>query len=272
MTTIALKKAQLANGLTLPYAEAGYPAGAPVVFVHAVTESWASFETVLSRLPVSLHGYAPTQRGHGEADRPPGGYRPEDFASDLVEFMDAAGIDRAVLVGTASGGVTARIVAGSHPDRVAGLVLIGAPATLTDNPRLSGMAEAAEALRDPLDRAAVEPFRTGLVSRPVPEEHLDRMVEESLKAPARVWQETLRGLLETDLRATLGGILVPTLVIWGDQDELIPHSDQETIVETIHGAQLVVYEDHGHMVHWEDPDRVITDLSRFVAGLGQAGP
>lgn len=268
MTTIEFKKAELPNGLTLPYAEAGYSGGTAVVFVHAVTESWASFETVLRRLPAALHGYAPTQRGHGEADRPPSGYGPWDFAADLVAFMDVAGIDRAVLVGTSSGGVTARIVAGSHPDRVAGLVLSGVPVNLADKPGVADIAKAVDALRDPLDRAAVEPFMTGLVNRPMPTEFREKMIEESLKAPADVWKETMRGLLDNDLRATLAGILVPTLVIWGDRDGFVPRADQEAIIEAVHGAQLTVYEGTGHLVHWEESDRFVADIARFAAALG----
>lgn len=150
MTVISLKSAQVREGLTLPYGEAGYPSGTPVVFVHGLADSWWSFEPLLRRLPASLHGYAPTQRGHGDADRPPDGYAPEDFASDLVDFLDAVDIRRALLVGSSSGGVPARMVAGSHPDRIAGLVLIGVPGTLEDKPTVMAMRETVQGLSDPV--------------------------------------------------------------------------------------------------------------------------
>ncbi|MCX4821202.1 alpha/beta hydrolase [Streptomyces sp. NBC_01142] len=271
MTTISLKAAPLREGLTLPYAEAGYPGGTPVVFVHSFADSWWSFEPLLRRLPPSLHGYAPSQRGHGDADRPPDGYRPEDFASDLVAFLDAVGIGRTVLVGSSSGGVPARIVAGSHPDRISGLVLLGVPATLADKPAVAGMGEAVQRLSDPIDREFVEDFMGAMVSRPVARGLIETMIDENLKVPARVWKETVRGLLEADLTSTLAGILVPTLVIWGDQDDYLPRSDQEVILDAIHGARLLTYEGVGHVVHWEQPDRVITDLVEFVARTEPAG-
>ncbi|NUK32875.1 alpha/beta hydrolase [Streptomyces lunaelactis] len=272
MTTISLKTAPLREGLTLPYAEAGYPGGTPVVFVHAIADSWWTFEHLLRRLPVSLHGYAPTQRGHGDADRPPDGYRPEDFAADLVAFLDTVGLERALLVGTSSGGVPARIVAGSHPDRISGLVLIGVPATLADKPAMTRIWKTVQGLSDPVPREFVEDLMTGMVARPVARGLIETMIDESLKVPAHVWRETLRGLLEADLPATLAGILVPTLVIWGDQDDFLPRSDQQAILDAIHGARLVTYEGAGHVVHWEQPERVIADLVDFAAHTAPASP
>ncbi|MGW1500220.1 alpha/beta fold hydrolase [Streptomyces mirabilis] len=267
MTVISLKSAQVREGLTLPYAEAGYPGGTPVVFVHGLGDSWWAFEPLLRRLPAALRGYAPTQRGHGDADRPSEGYTPEDYAADLVAFLNAVDIDRAVLVASSSGGVPARMVAGSHPDRISGLVLIGVPGTLEDKPAVTGMREAVEGLSDPVSREFVEEFVSGTVDRPVARGLVETMIDENLKVPAYVWQETLRGLLDTDLRATLAGILVPTLVIWGDQDDLLPRGDQQTILDAIHGSRLIAYEGVGHDVHWEQPDRVVADLAAFVAHL-----
>lgn len=268
MTVISLKSAQVREGLTLPYAEAGYPSGTPVVFVHGLGDSWWAFEPLLRRLPAALRGYAPTQRGHGDADRPPEGYTPEDYAADLVAFLDAVDIDRAVLVASSSGGVAARMVAGSHPDRISGLVLIGVPGTLEDKPAVTGIREAVEELSDPVPREFVEEFVSGAADRPVARGLVETMIDENLKVPAYVWQETLRGLLDTDLRTSLAGILVPTLVIWGDQDGLLPRGDQQTILDAIHGSRLIAYEGAGHDVHWEQPDRVVADLAAFVAHLG----
>ncbi|MFF3615496.1 alpha/beta fold hydrolase [Streptomyces sp. NPDC002580] len=271
MTVISLKSAQVREGLTLPYAEAGYPGGTPVVLVHGLGDSWWSFEPLLRRFPASLHGYAPTQRGHGDADRPPEGYAPEDFAADLVAFLDAVDIPRAILVGASSGGVAARIVAGSHPDRIAGLVLLGVPGTLADKPAASGLRKALEGLSDPVPRPFVEDFLSGTAARPIARGFIETMVEESLKLPAHVWKETAAGLLDTDLAATLAGILVPTLVIWGDQDEYLPREDQQVILDAVHGAGFLVYEGAGHVVHWEQPERVVADIAAFAARLAHPG-
>jgi pimeloyl-ACP methyl ester carboxylesterase len=271
VTVISLKSAQLREGPTLPYAEAGYPSGTPVVFVHGLADSWWSFEPLLRRLPASLHGYAPTQRGHGDADRPPEGYAPDDFAADLVSFLDAVDVSRAILVGASSGGVPARIVAGGYPDRIAGLVLLGVPGTLADKPVVAAMGKSLENLSDPVPRAFVEDFMAGTAARPIARGFIETMIEENLKLPAHVWQETGRGLLDADLGATLGGILVPTLVIWGEQDEFLPRDDQQTILDAVHGAEFLAYEDTGHVVHWEQPERVVADIAAFAARIEHPG-
>ena len=64
------KAIALSTGVTLPYVEQGDPDGVPVILLHGVTDSWRSFEPVLPHLPPSIHAFALTQRGHGDADRP----------------------------------------------------------------------------------------------------------------------------------------------------------------------------------------------------------
>src|SRR5215218_9009180 len=75
----AMSSVRLATGVTLPYVEQGDPTGVPVVLLHGITDSWRSYEPVLPYLPDSIHAFAPTQRGHGDSDRPATGYRFEDF-------------------------------------------------------------------------------------------------------------------------------------------------------------------------------------------------
>ncbi|MFK0214624.1 alpha/beta fold hydrolase [Streptomyces sp. NPDC090298] len=266
MAAVAVNSAVLGAGRpTLPYAETGRPGGVPLLLVHGYLDSWWTFEPLLRLLPPGLHAYAPTQRGHGDADKPAEGYLPEDFADDLVAFMDGIGMERAVLVGGSSGGVQARLVAGRRPDRVAGLVLLGVPATLADKPAARELWETVRELRDPVDPATAEALVGGLTARPLGRGFLKTVVDETLKAPAHVWRETLRGLLETDLPSTLTGILVPTLVVWGDRDPVLTREDQQTILDAIPDSRLVVYEGVGHVAYWEAPDRVARDLTAFLA-------
>ncbi|KQX49610.1 MULTISPECIES: alpha/beta hydrolase [unclassified Streptomyces] len=120
-------------------------------------------------------------------------------------------------------------------------------------------------LEDPVSRELAERFVSGLTEAPVGRGFLETVVEESLKAPAYVWRETLRGLLETDLRATLAGILVPTLVVRGDRDPVLTPEDQQTMLDAVPGARLIVHEGAGHVVHWERPARVARDIAAFTA-------
>jgi pimeloyl-ACP methyl ester carboxylesterase len=106
-------------------------------------------------LPDSLHAFALTQRGHGDASRPAAGYRLEDFAGDVESFMDAVGLESAMLVGHSMGGAIAQRFAIDRPERVRGLVLLGAFATLRGNARKAGGRDGRGARRP--DRSRVRP-------------------------------------------------------------------------------------------------------------------
>lgn len=266
MGAVEVRTAVTASGLTIPYAETGEPHAEPVVFVHAFVESWRYFEGVLRRLPASVHGYAPTQRGHGGADTPANSYRLEDFAADIVEFMDAVGVGRAVLVGSSSGGLIAQLVAGGNAERVSALVLISSPASLGDKPVVAEMWEEISALEDPLDAAFVEEFVRSTAPEAVPDDVMDLLIEESLKTPAHVWRATLRGLLDADVRASRAQITAPTLLISGSGDAFVS-DDQQVLLDEIQDARLETYDGVGHGVHLAQPGRVVDDIVGFVADV-----
>jgi non-heme chloroperoxidase len=266
-TPRAIKRATLPSSLELPYVEQGDESGVPVVFLHAYADSWRSFELLLGQLSTSIHAYAPSQRGHGDAGRLASGYSVEDFASDLGAFMDVLGLDRAVLVASSSASFTVQRFAVDNPRRTLGLVLIGAPWSLREKAIGSKLSEAVFALRDPVDPAFVRDFVESTVLAPVSPAFLEAMVGESLEVRAHVWKATLRGLLEAVPPAETGTIVAPTLIVWGERDAFVSRADQERLVAAIPGSQLVIYEGTGHVVHWEQPERVAADLAAFVQPL-----
>ena len=253
------------EGLSLPYVEQGDPAGVPVVLLHAFADSWRSFERLLPHLPRSIHAFAVTQRGHGDADRPASGYGVEEFTADVAAFMDAVGLDAAVIVASSSAGFTARRFAADHPPRTLGIVLLGAPYSLRDKPAASELLDAVSELGDPIDPGFVREFVESTVFRPLPPAFLETLVGESLKVPARVWEATFRGLLDAEPTDT--GVTAPTLILWGDRDEFLPRSDQEALATAIAGSRLVTYEGTGHVVHWEQPERVAADIVALAKRL-----
>jgi len=263
-----IQSVKLPRGVKLPYVEQGDPSGVPVVLLHAIADSWRSFESVLSELPEYIHAFALTQRGHGDASRPASGYHSHDFAADLVAFMDALHLEAAIVVGGSSGGFIARRFAIDHPERTLGLVFLGSPALLRDKPGVQEMWDSTiSELKDPISPDLVREFAEGTLTRPVPQSFLETIVEENLKVPARVWRATFEGLLEDDSLEELHKITAPTLIVWGDQDAILPRSDQETLAAAIPGSRLLDYPGAGHAFYWEDPGRVASDLAFFVAEL-----
>ena len=244
-----------------------------MVLLHGVTDSWRSFELVLPRLPESVHAFAVSQRGHGDSDRPASGYRPGDLAADLEAFVDDLDLDPAIIVGHSMGSYAAQRFAMDHPERVLGLVLEGSFTNWRDNAAVAGFwEEALSTLEDPIDPEFMREFQESPL---VPRAFLETVVREGLKVPARVWREAWKALLEADHSGELGKIEAPTLMVWGDQDEIIPRSEQDALAAAIAGSRLVIYPGIEHSPHWEAPERFAQDLVSFiedVAGRAKGEP
>ncbi|HEV8420308.1 MAG TPA: alpha/beta hydrolase, partial [Actinomycetota bacterium] len=249
----------------LQYVEQGDASGTPLILLHGIADSWRSFELVLPHLPASIHAFAVTQRGHGDASRPEIGYRPDDFAADLAAFMDVLHLEAAVIAGGSSGGFIARRFAIDHPERTLGLVFLGSPLALRGKPGVQEMWDSTMSkLTDPIGPGFVRKFAESTLAQPVPPAFLETIVQENLKVPARVWKATMEGLLEDDSSDALDRITAPTLIIWGDQDSILTRSDQEALAEAIVDSRLVVYPGAGHACYWEEPGRVASDLAAFI--------
>jgi non-heme chloroperoxidase len=256
--------APLSTGVRLRYAEQGHLAGHPIILLHGYTDSWFSFSQVLPALATTYHVYALDQRGHGDSTRPEHGYTMPDFAADVVAFLDAQDLPRATLVGHSMGSFIAQQVALAAPDRVARLVLVGSAAS----PRNAGMlelAQAIDALGDPVPAEFVRDFQVSTTYQPQPDEFLDRVIAESLKLPAPVWRMALAGLLAAHSTSRLDQIHVPTLVLWGDQDTVFSQADQDALMAGLRDATLKVYLETGHALHWERPTQFVRDLEDFIA-------
>jgi non-heme chloroperoxidase len=259
------KYVELPNHVRIPYLEKGDPTGVPLILLHGIADSCHTFELLLPCLPECIHTFAFTQRGHGDASRPESGYRTSDFEADLVMFMDILHIEKAVIAGASSGGFTARRFAINHPERTLGLVLLGSPSTLRDNPSVQASVESAiSKLTDPVDPEFVRGFIKSTIFRPVPKVFFEMIIKQHFKVPARVWKETSEGLFEEEFPGEINRIKSPALIIWGDQDTILPKSGQEALSKAIEHSRLVVYPGAGHMLYWDEPGRVASDLAAFI--------
>ena len=263
--------AHLSTGLRVHYAEQGDREGEAFVFLHGYVDSWFSYSRMLPLLSPEYHAFAPDQRGHGGSDKPQCCYTADDYAADVDAFMKAVGIEKATLVGDSSGGLIAQRVALDYPRRVSRLVLVGSPTTLVNNEAVRGFGKEMLALEDPISPEFVREFVLGTIHHPVPEEFLERVVSESLKVPARVWRDYYEGVVLTvDDTARLHEIDVPTLILWGEQDNLLPREEQERRAAAIPNATLLVYPETGHLAHWVRPEWVVRDLEAFLRGTPAA--
>ena len=266
--TLAVKSVLLPGDVTLPYVEQGDPSGTPLLLLHGITDSWRSFEPLLPYLPRSLRVFAISQRGHGDATRPVGGYAPNDFAADMSAFIQALHLGPVVVAGHSMGATVAQRFALDYPELTRGLALIGSFVEYPSNPVIAEYCDTVVSrLDNPIPPAVAREFQESTLARPIPPALLKSFVQESLKVPARVWKAAFQGLLDHEVANELRRITAPTLMLWGDRDGFVPRTDQDMLLSAIKGARLTVYAGAGHALHWEEPARVAADLQRFVQSL-----
>lgn len=123
-------------------------------------------------------------------------------------------------------------------------------------------------LTDPVDSGFVREFAASTLAQPISQAFFETIVQENLKVPSFVWRATFEGLMEDNSFGELHMIKSPTLIIWGDQDAILPRTDQEALAAAIPGSRLMVYPSARHVFYWEEPDCVASDLVAFVPNAG----
>jgi pimeloyl-ACP methyl ester carboxylesterase len=229
--------------------------GVPVVMLHGYTDSASSFDLLVERLPDWVEPYPLTHREHGEA----GG---------VAAFMDAVGLEEAVILGHSAGSYTAQRFAVDHPERTLGVVLLGAFRSCHDHPGLRELWEAVTAMGDAIAPEFAAEFQHSTIQRPVPTAFLEMVIAESRALPAAEWRAGLQAMMRAPIPTRLGTITAPTLIVWGQRDAICSRADQHALVAAIPGAELVIYEGTGHAPHWELPVRVAADLAAFTLRAG----
>jgi pimeloyl-ACP methyl ester carboxylesterase len=251
---------RLPSGIRLHYIEQGPASGPAILLLHGYTDSSGSWGLVMPLLPPEMRVVALDQRGHGFSDRPEGAYTVDDFATDALEAMDALQIASATVVGHSMGSFVARRVAERAPDRVSHLLLLGSAPT-ADNAAVREVLQAVNALKDPVDPAFVREFQLSTAAKPVPPDFMAARIVNSQNMPAHVWKSALGSLVGYRPSAA---ITCPTLVIGGDADSVFSKEEQAALAREIPGAVLDLEPGIGHALNWEDPDRFVASLLRFL--------
>lgn len=263
------------NGLTVHYKTGG--SGSPaLVLLHGFGASLFTWRELFAAPSPMGRLYAFDRPAFGLTERQlPGAYSPDDQVALTLAMLDQWGLERAVLVGSSAGGTVALRFALRHPDRVSGLILIG-PAVYTGGGTptliqpLLGVPQVERvglfALRHILPRSDsllgvgwLEP------SRATP------AVMEGYKKPLRAhdWDRALWAFIRASrpftAEARLGEIRVPTLVVSGDQDRVVPVAESVRLSQRLPNAALALIPDCGHLPHEECPEAFIARISVFLA-------
>jgi 3-oxoadipate enol-lactonase len=255
-------------GVRIAYEVRG--SGPPVVLVHGLGYARWGWEPVVPALADEFTVLTFDNRGIGASDVPEGPYSVRVMAGDVVAVLDAAGIDRAHLVGTSLGGMAAQEVAIGWPERVDRLVLActtpgGGKAFPLPDRTLRLMAEAATLAPEVALRRFVE---NALADRTVTQrpDLVQRIYEKRVESPPDPsgWQAQAAAGAAHDAFSRLHEIRAPTLILHGADDGVVDQRNAVILERAIPNARLLLFPDAGHLFFWEKPERFVEAVRDFL--------
>jgi pimeloyl-ACP methyl ester carboxylesterase len=204
---------------------------------------------------------------------PDGDYSVDRYAAFMRAFLDRMGVSKCVLVGNSFGGHVALATALADPVRVERLVLIDsagypmAPASIPLGFRIARIPLLNQFARVTLPRSIVAASVRnvyGDAARVTPEV-IDRYYELTLREGNRTALGERIKHIETDVvTSQIPNVKVPTLILWGGRDRLIPLDAGKRFANDIAGSRLIVFDDLGHVPQEEDPARTLAAARDFL--------
>lgn len=232
----------------------------PVVLIHGAGGTHLTWPAQVRRMD-GQRLYAPDLPGHGRSEGL-GKHTVSEYGHDILEFMDAAALRAAVIIGHSLGGAIALALALDHPERVQGLGLVGSAPKLEVAPAiLAGLSDPA-GFRHVVHLIAENSYAPGSDPR------LKELGEQRMA-------ETRSAVLHGDFIASsafdaahdLQRIRVPTLILCGAEDKMTPPDRSRALKAGIRGSKLRVLPSAGHMLMLEQPDNAAKELGKFLNGF-----
>ncbi len=258
-----------------------HPARPPLVFVHGLGGAWQNWLLNIPAFMGSHRVIAPDLPGFGESEMPRQDVSIKGYARVLDGLLGELGVDSAVVVGNSMGGFVSAELALSFSTRVERLVLVSAAGLSIENYRRSPLLVGARVWA--IGATWLGARGDAVIARPrgrrVGMQLLVRYPEK-LSAPLALelargtgtpgFVPAMKALLSYGFRDQLARIEVPTLVVWGRNDMLVPRGDAREYVELIgSNARREMFEDTGHLSMLERPTRFNRLLEEFASGSRQ---
>jgi pimeloyl-ACP methyl ester carboxylesterase len=247
--------------------------GPAVVLLHGFPLSGAMWKEQITGVGSIYRLIVPDLRGHGASPAPDGVYTMDEMADDVIELLDTLSLDGPVVVGGLSmGGYVALSLVVRYPSRVRGLMLMDTRAG-ADSPDAAQKRE--EMARTVMATEDTSPVIESMLPRLFAKRTLEERPERVALLREVMEQTTPRGIAgallgmacRPDRRGDLANIVVPTLVMVGEEDVITPPAEAQALADAISGARLEVVPNSGHMAPYENPAIANPVILRFLEGL-----
>jgi pimeloyl-ACP methyl ester carboxylesterase len=244
--------------------------GPAILFVHGFPLDRTMWRHVIATLS-GWQRIAPDLRGMGLSETPENGYSMADYADDLATLLSALRLEKAVVCGLSMGGYIAFEMFRRYRDRVAGLILINTRAEPDNETAMKGRdnmislveRDGASALADLMMPKLLGPSSMAAMPRVV--DHVRTMI---CGTPTKGLVGALKAMREReDSTSLLPTIDVPTLVVGGRDDQLMPVSTARQLASGIHGAQFTLIPEAGHVIPLEQPIALSRVVGEFLESL-----
>lgn len=267
----------IGGGVTMHVRDEGKRDGPVLVLLHGSNASLHTWEPWVARLGAKYRIISLDQIGHGlTGPNPTGQYNAPAFVGTLDALLNKLGVTHFALAGNSMGGYVAWEYALAHPDKLTHLVLVDAGGPPDDpNKQLPiGFRIARTPVLNKLalvitPRSVFEKSFHGSVSNHaiITPEAIDRYWELNRYPGNRAATGARFAQYGTRSRnvEAIGSIKVPTLILWGAEDKLIPVSGAHWFAQRIAGSTKIVYPGIGHLPMEEAPDRSAADLDAFLS-------
>ena len=265
------------SGVTIAYDDSGAQPATPkptILFIHGYPLSRKLWMPQMSDLVGSARLLSPDLRGFGESDATPGPYSMELLAEDCIAFLDTLGIDEPVILcGLSMGGYIAFSIFRNYPQRVKGLILADTRAA-ADSTEAKANRDKAIALaeKEGADAIARLMLPKMLSSRTINfrPEVVDFVRSILLSASVPGITGVLAGMRDRlDSSSILTQIRVPTLLIFGEEDQFVPRFEVEAMRNSIKDARLHWIPDAGHLPNLEQPAMFNSLIQNYLVDFDQ---
>lgn len=259
--------------------------GRPVVFIHGWPLSSAMWEYQMGAVAdAGFRAIAYDRRGFGRSDHASAGYDYDTFADDLNSVLEELELRNVTLVGfSMGGGEVARFMSRHGADRISSVVFVSAVTPYLwkgeNNPEgVDGevFKEMKEKLREErpafLENFGKQFFGQGMLSHPVSQPTLDASLMVAMQASKKGTLDCVDAFSKTDFRQDLGSIRVPTLIIHGGADKVVPaESSGRRLAKEISGAVYDEYDGAPHALVITHKEGFNRDLIDFLRGSVNPG-